>query len=140
MNFQRLRHFVQPMQAILQRQLIVFLAVYVVLFGPLLTGWQFGGGHTARTLPASWAQLVAAPSDRATCGAQSSTPANLWQCSTIPLRGLPRMFVVPGTFILALLLIALLIIAHQIQLLAFVRVALPPPLDDPPPRYPPRSL
>lgn len=140
MNFQRLRHFVQPMQAVLQRQLIVFLAVYVVLFGPLLTGWQFGGGHTARTLPAHWAQLVPISSDGTTCGVQPSTPANLLQCSTVPLRGLPRLFVVPGTFILALLLITLLIIAHQIQIMGIVRLALPPPLDDPPPRYPPRSL
>jgi len=135
MCHQQLRHFLRNFLQASQRQLIVFLAVYVVLFGPLLTGWQFGGGRSIK-LPA----FLPASSEVAPCGQSSDTPSNLFQCNTIPMRGLPRIFAVPGTFFLAVVLIALLLIAHSINLIPLVRLAFPPPLDDPPPRYPPRSL
>lgn len=138
MIFQSSRQFLQALLQSTQRQLIVFLAVYVMLFGPLLTGWQFGGGRVVK-FP-TVLQAMSAPNDLVLCGSSATTPSNLLQCSTTPLRSLPRIFVVPGTFVLALLLIALLLVAFQSQLVPFVRVALPPPLDDPPPRYPPRSL
>jgi hypothetical protein len=131
-----LRHHAQALLRASQRQLIVFLAVYLALFGPLLTGWHFGG-EPGFDFPQTTAF---ADTSGVLCGQPAVAPAILMQCGTQPLHNLPRIFVVPGTFVLALVVIALLIILHSIQSLPLVRLVRPLLLDDPPPRLPPRSL
>lgn len=125
--------------SVAQRQGIVFLAIYLALFGPLITGWHVSSGRHALRPPASVASL---PQTECSLSAATSADHALTPCEGNPStsRSGLRLTMTPGTFVLmsAVQPVPLFVIRRAVSVTE--REIPLYALDDPPPRYPPRSL